>query len=170
MKATSTCIRASALAVCLAGTLISCQTATPDVTNARDSGHWKQIRSTPPTFFPRETPIDHPVGFEDGYWVHSGDEKGTRFFIPIRHTDIPSDQLIAEAQACMTPEAKKSLLRRQRDFDAKNAAGNIAGQAGKGFLWLISGLGSGSWGSGSFDLGSLDIGCMDIGGMDCSGM
>ena len=109
------------LATC---SLVSCQTSTAH--SALKSGHWRQVSGNPPTYFPKGVAADHPTGVREGYWVSSGDEKGTRFFIPVRDTQLPTDELIAEAHASMTPAAKEELKQKQAEGKAKDVAGGVA--------------------------------------------
>lgn len=121
--------------------LASCGSSNPNAQNALKSGNWKQIKKQPPTYYPKDTPADHPTTFQDGYWVKSGDAMGTRFFIPMHNTTLPSEQLIAEAQAAMTPEAMEELRRKRRDSDSHGAAGFVVGRTTGGILALIAALG-----------------------------
>ncbi len=98
-------------ATCL---LFSCH-PTP-TTNALTSGHWQQVRKDPPTYFPREVPANHPTTYRDGYWVHSGDQQGTQFFIPFRGTELSPGALIQEAQATMSAAAREELESRDRSW------------------------------------------------------
>ncbi|MEO1836400.1 MAG: hypothetical protein ABGZ49_13000 [Akkermansiaceae bacterium] len=124
----------------IACVLASCGSSNPDSQSALKSGNWKQIKKKPPTYYPKDTPADHPATFRDGYWVKSGDAMGTRFFIPMHNTTLPPKQLIAEAQAAMTPEAKEELQRKRRDSDSHEAAGYVVGRTTGGILALIAAL------------------------------
>ena len=109
------------MALLTAVALPSCQTITPP-TSAQESGHWHMVRNNPPTYFPKGIPADHPTGVNDGYWVSSGDARGTRYFIPSNGTGSP-EALIAEAQATMTPAAKDELNRKRRESDVHDTIG-----------------------------------------------
>jgi hypothetical protein len=95
-------------------TLVSCQPPPP--VNALKSGHWQQVQQSPSIYFPKEIPAAHPTTFRDGYWVYSGDQRGTRFFIPFHGTDLSAEELVEEAQATMTPAAREELDSRDRSW------------------------------------------------------
>ncbi len=103
--------------------LASCSTKAP-ATSALESGHWRKVKDKPPTYFPLGVKKDHPTSASHGYWIDSGKANGTRFFVPVRNTRWPSADLIAEAQAAMTAQAKKEL-------NAKQLHGRGVGAAGK---------------------------------------
>ena len=88
--------------------LSACSTNAPH-SGALESGHWRKVKDKPPTYFPVGVDKDHPIGFDHGYWIETGDANGTRFFVPLRNTRWPSEELIAEAQDAMSPQAKKEL-------------------------------------------------------------
>ncbi len=130
------------LALLAVSLLASCGSSKIDAQSALQSGNWKQINKKPPIYYPKDTPADHPTGFQDGYWVESGNAAGTRFFIPMHNTSLPPKQLIAEAQATMTPEAQKELQQKRQDSDTHGAAGYVVGRTTGGILALITALGS----------------------------
>jgi hypothetical protein len=117
--------------------LVSCGTnsnekAAPPV--AFNASHWHRVNNDPPTYFPKGVPANHGTEFSDGYWVSTGDKKGSRYFIPARRADTMA--LIAEAQAAMTPEKAAQLERDDHDADLNDVAGNVV----KGGILTVLGL------------------------------
>lgn len=126
------------------GLLTSCGSNAPGkpkpigpVSSALHSGHWKRVRTNPPTYFPAGTPADHPTDYLDGVWVDSGDSQGSRFFIPDHGTALSQEHLVAEAQQAMTPEAKAALKGKGRRI----VAGDIAGKTLEGVFSVIGAMG-----------------------------
>lgn len=56
---------------------------------------------------PKEVPAAHPTTSLDGYGVFSGDRRGTRFFNPIRGTDLSASELFD----CMGPVGARPVDR-----------------------------------------------------------
>ena len=150
----------SLLILIVVGTLVSCGSDKPakpkpvgPVSSALQSGHWKLVRKRPPTYFPAETPSDHPTSYRDGFWVNSGDSRGTRFFIPAHGTKLSQEHLIAEAQAAMSPAARKELKEQGREIRSHNiAAGTLKGvvQVLGAMGQAMAGAGGGGYPSGSY--------------------
>ena len=114
----------------------ACSTNAPPVTSALESGHWRKVKNKPPTYFPIGVREDHRTDFHHGYLIESGNANGTRFFVPMRNTKWPREDLIDEAQAAMTPQAKKELKAKQAQGRRMDAASAGVG----GFLHVILGL------------------------------
>ena len=89
----------------LLGSLASCSSKSSSVTY--QPSHWHKVRSTPPTYFPKGVPANHPTGLRDGSWVFTGDKAKTRYFIPLR--GVASNNLITEARATMTANKRRKL-------------------------------------------------------------
>jgi hypothetical protein len=87
--------------------------------------NWVKVRSNPPTWYPRGTRSDCPTDFRSGEWVETGDQQGTRYFIPLRVTGpTPRQTLVNEALAARSTCKK---LRNSTDNVAicLKEAGNI---------------------------------------------
>ena len=87
----------------------SCQKRVPTYPgpSALESGNWKRVSDDPPTYFPKGLAAGSSTQPWDGSWVNSGDEKGTRFFVPARAVGgVSAKTLSAEAHAAMTSEEK----------------------------------------------------------------
>lgn len=143
-KATSRLRRpASAIIICMGpmlatAMLASCGTGSPtkSVSSpvALQSSHWYKAKSSPPTYFPKGVPADHPTTSSDGSWVMTGDAAGTRYFIPVRGVD--SRALTAEALTTRTPERLKEMERREGSPDVNLANGISNAATGLGYLLL----------------------------------
>ena len=73
-------------------------------------GHWVQVSSHPPTWYPRGVPADCPTDCHSGEWVSTRDERGTRLFIPFK--GIPGGQrqgLVQEALALRTAKERRRI-------------------------------------------------------------
>jgi hypothetical protein len=81
--------------------LVSCQfTQTPQrrvTVQSMASHHWKKVSSSPPTFYPSGVAADCHTDHWSGEWVYTGDEKGTRYFIPLRGLGSSRQAWIQEA-------------------------------------------------------------------------
>ena len=121
--------------------LASCSTKVP-ATSALESGHWRKVKDKPPTYYPLGVKKDHQTGASHGYWIDSGNANGTRFFVPVRNTKWPSADLIAEAQAAMTPEAKAGLTGKRIQARGMNAAGKTVEVVSKTMYGILQVLGS----------------------------
>jgi hypothetical protein len=103
--------------------LSSCATTTPKTVNPVPSPHWVKVRSNPPTYYPRGTPSDCPTDFHNGEWVHTGDDKDTRYFLPLR--GLSSERrtnLLHEALAARSPNMKNQIAREDTSRVAKDCA------------------------------------------------
>jgi hypothetical protein len=113
-------IAAAALAMlaaaCLAGCATNPQAAETGAPAAAGpgcaGGQWTMVRSDPPTWFPRGLPADHPTDCASGEWVHTGDSRGTRYFLPVHGLEWERRRsLVKEALAARSPEVTKRLAR-----------------------------------------------------------
>lgn len=95
----------------LLGSLASCSTSSHSDSESApvtfQPNHWHKVRSSPPTYFPKGVPADHPTSFSDGNWVLTGDKADTRYFIPLR--GVASKSLVREANTTMTPNRLKEI-------------------------------------------------------------
>ena len=152
MKRTNTHSRLSLSAVLVGATLLttSCQSTTVKkpkepkavaISSALTSGNWVKVRKSPPTYFPKGTPKDHATGMLDGHWILSGDTNDTRFFIPANATPRPRQELVAEARAAMTPEARDRQRKGNNSADFKVGAGQVACRTAYGIAQLLAAMG-----------------------------
>lgn len=130
----ATCRLGLALAACL---LASCADGPKDQPAPKVSGlnpdHWQRVKSEPPTYYPKGVPADHPTDQGDGYWVLTGDEAGTRYFVPAR--DKNARELLAEAMTAVTPEQRKAMNRSGGGADISGR--KVAGGIGYGLFGLM---------------------------------
>lgn len=128
MKTTSFIHRVLPVIVCLLFAIasISCQTNTPPTVAVQQPvtcKNWVKVSSQPPTYYPRGTSSDCPTDFRSGEWVQTGDEKGTRYFIPLHGlTHERRSNLLYEALAARSPNMKNQIAREDASLAAKNCA------------------------------------------------
>jgi hypothetical protein len=96
---------------------ISCQTTTPPTAAVQQPvtrKNWVKVSSQPPTYYPRGTPSDCPTDFRSGEWVVTGDNEGTRYFIPLHaNGGIPRAMLLEEALAARKTDVYRSTTAEQ---------------------------------------------------------
>ncbi len=97
--------------------------------------HWHKVDHSPPTYFPKGVPADHPTAFSDGSWVFTGDKAKTRYFIPLH--GVASKSLKREAMARRTPEKQRKLDKeREIDRGIRGAAKDLATGFVDSFDWV----------------------------------
>jgi hypothetical protein len=103
---------------------ISCQTATPpaaDVTKGPTQSHWVKVSSQPPTYYPRGVAADHPTDHWSGEWVDTGDDHGTRYFIPFRELGgIDRQRLVNEALSARSERKLAAIADEDEEIRLRN--------------------------------------------------
>jgi hypothetical protein len=97
---------------------ISCQTATPpaaDVTKAPTRSHWVKVSSQPPTYYPRGVAADHPADHWSGEWVDTGDDHGTRYFIPFHGLGGSDRQMLVKEALSRRSGRKLAVIAAEDD-------------------------------------------------------
>ena len=79
------------------------QAAAPTVISKQ---HWVQVSSRPPTFYPRGVAADVPTDWHSGEWVVTGDEQGSRFFIPFQGIGATRRQVLLDEALAAVSEKK----------------------------------------------------------------
>lgn len=97
----------------LMGILSSCSTGlNTDSASAAvsfQSSDWNKVGNSPPTYYPKGVPADHPTGFSNGHWVLTEDRFDSRHLIPLH--GVATKKLTSEAMTKMTPERQKTWKR-----------------------------------------------------------
>lgn len=137
----------------------------------RATDHWVKVRSNPPTYYPRGTSSDCPTDFQSGEWVHTGDDKDTRYFIPLR--GLGSERranLLHEALAARSTKMKKQIAREDASHVAKGCATALLYMTPPGWLVAMSRMPENqqqtSYGSGWPSAGNVNIN-PSIGSINC---
>lgn len=120
MKTTDQIQRLLPVSACLlfAMVAISCQTSTPpatDVTKAPTRSYWVKVSSQPPTYYPRGVAADHPTDHWSGEWVDTGDDRGTRYFIPFRDLGGIDRQMLVTEALSRRSERKLAIIEAEDD-------------------------------------------------------
>lgn len=106
-------------------TMTSCQTTStpPDATRVAMSSaaaKWVMVSSQPPTYYPRGVPADFPTDHWSGEWVITGDERGTRYFIPIQGLEKTSRQdFVTDAQSRWSEKKRARIVAEDREIRDK---------------------------------------------------
>jgi hypothetical protein len=105
-------------------TLISCQTG-PVPLKAVDAkpvpqAHWVKVSSKPPTFYPRGVPASCPTDHWSGEWVETGDEKGTRYFIPFRVLGVRRLQFVHAALSARSEQKLVEVAAEDQEIRLRN--------------------------------------------------
>lgn len=111
-------------------------------TVSKVSDSWVQVRSKPPTWFPRGVAADHPTGSRSGSWIDTEDSQGTRFFIP--HHGLPGGlrkSLKDEALAARHPARAREMGVKAATKDVGAGAVGIFGLLLMGVAKAIAGMG-----------------------------
>jgi hypothetical protein len=110
------------LVLALAG--VSCQTATPpaaDVPKTVTRSHWVKVSSQPPTYYPRGVAADSPTDHWTGEWVFTGDELGTRYFIPFGNRGkVDRQSLVHEAFSARSDKKLEQIAAEDREIRNKH--------------------------------------------------
>ena len=84
----------------LLGNLASCSTSAKSSQATFEPNHWHKVSDSPPTYFPKGIPANHPTGPNDGKWVLTEDGAKTSYFVP--SSGVATKILIAEAMTQST--------------------------------------------------------------------
>jgi hypothetical protein len=112
-------------AIILPAALLLCQCATtpPRVSTSAlvAGGHWVQVASHPPTFYPRGVAADCETDGHSGEWVDSADAQGSRFFIPFHGLGgVPRKTLVNEALATRSEQKVQQIAAEDRNSKIKS--------------------------------------------------
>lgn len=120
----------------LLGNLASCSSGSKSPATFQPD-HWHKVGDNPPTYFPKGVPSNHPTGFRDGSWVHSGDKDQTRYFIPAN--SVGTKSLVAEAVSKITPEGRRELNKNDPG-DVPDTIGTTVKHGSKGVLKVLGAI------------------------------
>lgn len=82
--------------------MTSCQTTsnpsnTTRVPMSMSAAKWMKVSSQPPRYYPQGVSVDCPTDHWSGEWVYTGDERGTRYFIPLHGLGERREMLVHDA-------------------------------------------------------------------------
>ena len=112
----------------LLGSLASCSTSAKSSQATFEPNHWHKVSDSPPTYFPKGVPANHPTGPNDGKWVLTEDGAKTSYFIPFR--GVSNENLLTQAATQMNTEDEP-------DYNGEEIAGGIVGGTIYGFTRLM---------------------------------
>lgn len=105
-----------ALACLISGmALTACQTTSNSpgptrVPMSTAAANWVKVSSQPPTYYPAGVPADCPTDHFSGEWVYTGDERGSRYFIPLHGLDgIRRQILVADALGNLSDQKRNQI-------------------------------------------------------------
>lgn len=100
---------------------VSCQLsdippkANPATPVVRD--HWVKVTARPPTYYPRGVPADTSTDHWSGEWVDTGDDLGTRYFIPLHGLGgVDRRSLVQEALAARSDKKLAQIAAEDREI------------------------------------------------------
>lgn len=103
---------------------ISCRTngVTPPagLPAAVTRSHWVKVSSRPPTFYPRGVAADCPTDHWAGEWVFTGDDLGTRYFIPFHGLGVDRQSLLHLALAARSERKLTQIAIENEEIQARN--------------------------------------------------
>lgn len=102
----------------LAFAAISCGTTTPpsaDVPKTVIRSHWVKVSSQPSIYYPRGVAANVPTDHWRGEWVDTGDEHGTRYFIPFRDLGGTARQMLVKEALSQRSERKLAVIAAEDD-------------------------------------------------------
>ena len=110
---------------------VSCQNTTHSAQAGPatpDRGHWTKVSSSPPTYYPRGVPVGIPTEHWSGEWVYTGDDLGSRYFIPFHgasRSGADRKQLVNEALSARSERKLEAIAAEDREALARDVR-NIA--------------------------------------------
>ena len=117
----------------------SCSTSQPPQAGSEShTAQWVKVKESPPTWYPRGVSADHPTDHNNGEWIYTEDEVGTRYFIPIH--GLPPDRrqaLLADAWASRSPEKSQRI----HDEESRRKFGSAASYILGGPILSLGGMG-----------------------------
>ena len=102
------------------------------------TSQWVKVRSNPPTWYPRGTPADCPTDHRSGEWIHTGDEFGTCYFIPLH--GMAKDKhasLFKEALAARSPGKVRMIAREDAQQQLQQSALFLFGLTPPGWVYFL---------------------------------
>jgi hypothetical protein len=97
----------------------SCQThSEPPTVAVRQTvmrKNWVKVSSQPPTFYPKGVAANSPTDHWSGEWVDTGDENGTRYFIPLRGISGTNRQMLVKEALSQRSERKLAVIAAEDD-------------------------------------------------------
>jgi hypothetical protein len=74
-----------------------------------------KVSAQPPTYYPRGVAADCPTDHWSGDWVDTGDEQGTRYFIPFRSLGGTNRQMLLNDALARRSERKLAAIEAEDD-------------------------------------------------------
>lgn len=113
----------------LAIAVVSYQTidVPPNATAAKPApqARWVKVSSQPPTYYPRGIPADCPTDHWSGEWVETGDEKGTRYFIPLHGLGERREALVDDALSARSERKLAVIEAEDREILKRNIRNQV---------------------------------------------
>jgi hypothetical protein len=103
---------------------VACQTSgvpLPQTPKARQSKHWTQVATNPPTYYPRGVPADCDSDFHSGEWVYTENDSDTRFFIPFKGIPPVKRQALLQEALALRSERKRNQIDTEGKLNATTA-------------------------------------------------
>jgi hypothetical protein len=113
-------------------TAISCQTTSSPTKITRvpmsvTGTKWVKVSSQPPNYYPRGVAANCKTDHWSGEWIETGDEKGTRYFIPLHGLGMKRDVLIREALAARSARKLDQVEVEEREKSVRNVRSIVIG-------------------------------------------
>lgn len=140
---------------CLAGVLTvamlaSCQSAKVQKTAAVDKSHWVKASDHPPSYVARGYDAASGTTYSEGEWIETGDEQGSRYFIPYKVTGpVRKPELVKEAMAARTEKKQEEIVAHNRQHLAKTVGLFVLGTP----VWSAYGAALAMAGAGGYSGG-----------------
>lgn len=99
-------------------TAISCRSTAPhsaDVPKTVTRSQWVKVSSQPPIYYPRGVAANTPTDHWSGEWVDTGDEHGTRYFVPFRGLGGTDRQMLVKEALSQRSEKKLAVIAAEDD-------------------------------------------------------
>jgi hypothetical protein len=129
--------------VCLwfALTSVSCQTTssppkTTRIPMSMTATKWVKVSAQPPTYYPCGVAADCPTDHWSGEWVETGDDQGTRYFIPLHGLGKKRDVLVREALSARSARKLAQVEAEDQEILSRNVR-NAALLAPPAFVGII---------------------------------
>lgn len=104
---------------------VSCQSSSappaPQVRQPSIGHHWVKVATEPPTFYPVGVAYDSSTDYLSGEWVEIGDEKASRYFIPLHLPGGPPRQELVNEALAMRSERKLREIAKQDSSDNRES-------------------------------------------------
>jgi len=101
--------------------LASCQSTKIHKYVTFDNSHWVKASDHPPSYVVRGYDPTAGTTYSEGEWIETGDEPGSRFFIPYKVTGpVSKPDLVREAMGARTEKKRQEIASHNRQHTAKN--------------------------------------------------